>query len=140
MADAIGAFVIGRTNIDEMSRRFPWIEFGSSARAHEGGRLVDHAWRMRLEASDDISKVLMPLLQACARRPRLRGLLPFTSHEVLLFSRTTGYPFDAMLACARPVEDPSSERERYIERFAPGQYEIWFAATNPSNHRFYLAT
>jgi hypothetical protein len=132
MADAIGAFVIGRATIDEMSLRFPFIAFGSGARAHEGGHLVDHCWRERLERNDAVGQLLVPLLQACAQRPRLRALFPFTSHDVLFFSRTTGYPYDSMPACARPVYDPSAKADRYVEKFVPNRYEVFVRGDEPT--------
>lgn len=133
MADAIGAFVIGRATVDEMERRFPFIELRSDARAHEAGRLVDECWRRRLERNDDVAQLLGPLLRSCANRPRLRALFPFTSHETLLFSRTTGYPYDAMLTCARPVFDPRvPSGGSYVERFLPGRYEVFIRDAQPT--------
>jgi hypothetical protein len=131
VADAIGAFVVGRASIDEMTRRFPWVRFGAGARAHEQGRLVDHVWHQRLAANDEVGRLLLPLFHACANRPRIRALLPFTSHEVLLFSRTTGFPFDTMDACARPVFDPSSKRSKCVERFVPNRYEVLLRSATP---------
>jgi hypothetical protein len=124
MADAIGAFVIGRLSVDEMSTRFPWIRFYPTAREHEAGRLVEARWRSYLEAKSELGELLRSLVEACARRPRLRALFPFTSHETLLFSRTTGYPYDSMAACARPVYEPSSTRRRYVDSFVPGLFEV----------------
>lgn len=126
MADAVGAFVIGRATLEEMEKRYPFIEFNSDARSHEAGRLVDERWRWHLEQHDDVGLLLMPLLRACANRPRLRALFPFTSHQYLLFSRTTGYPYDAMIARARPVFDPTTDAtaRHFVERFLPGLYEL----------------
>ncbi|HEX4514022.1 MAG TPA: DUF6193 family natural product biosynthesis protein [Polyangiaceae bacterium] len=125
MADAVGAFVLGRATVDEMVRRFPWLELNDAARAHEAGRLVEATWTWRLSRTDAIDRLLMPLFEACARRPRLRALMPFTSHETLLFSRTTGYPYDSLAVCARPVYDPSSRsQQQYVEQFVPGRYEV----------------
>ncbi len=125
MADVIGAFVIGRQSVDEVSQRFQWFKFYPDARAHEAGRLVETRWRWYLEGRGDvIGELLLPLFRACAARPRLRALFPFSSHEVLLFSRTTGYPYDSMRACARPVYDPSRQHRQYIDSFIPGAFEV----------------
>lgn len=131
MADAIGAFVVGGASVEEMHRRFPWVRFGEVARAHEAGRLVDETWRWRLERSDELGQLLRPLIEACARRSRLRALLPFTSLNTLLFSRTTGYPYDSMVACARPVHDPM-RTGRYVEQFVPGTYEVFVRSREPT--------
>lgn len=116
-----------------MERRYPFIEFNSNARPHEAGRLVDECWRRRLERNDDVALLLGPLLRSCANRPRLRALFPFTSHEILLFSRTTGYPYDAMVTCARPVFDPQmASGGSFVERFVPGTYEVFLRDTQPT--------
>lgn len=131
MADAIGAFVIGRATVDEMGRRFPFVRFKEAARAHEAGRLVDQRWQSRLEASDNLGRILQPLFAACARRPRLRALFPFTSLDTVLFSRTTGFPYDAMNACARPAGDPTQEGRPFIESVLAGRFDVVVRDSDP---------
>jgi hypothetical protein len=65
----------------------PW------AVAHESGTAayVEFHWRELVRASR--SPRLSRLARAAAEIPALRGLLPYTGHEVLHFSRCTGYPF-----------------------------------------------
>lgn len=126
MADVIAAFVVERMSIDELERRFPWLGFGAHARAHERGRLVEHVWQARVDSSEPgatpLREVLGPLLRACATRPRLRALLPFTSHDRLLFSRTTGYPYDAMGTYARPATREADGSASWLDVVVPGRF------------------
>lgn len=95
MADAIAAFVCEQKPTKAIEDLFPFVTIAEAARAHERGALVDHRWDECLAwpAGGAGKGALVPLLAAAARRPRLRGLLPFVDLGALRFSRTTGQPY-----------------------------------------------
>ena len=106
MVDAIAAFVFDRKSVDEMVDRFPFIELGAAARAHEQGKLVEHRWAEYLAWNGEsaVRRALLPVVQETSRQSKLRGLFPFVSLESLHFSRTTGYPYRAIDAWASPAK------------------------------------
>jgi hypothetical protein len=100
VALAIRAFHIEGRSAGELRASFSWINVRDQAFLHEGGaaKLVEAAWQstlqwLKTEPAESPVARLLPLVLACMERPRLRGLLPFTSLDRLCFSRTTGYPY-----------------------------------------------
>lgn len=100
VAHAIHAFQIGNLSAAELRAAFAWVNVTEQAFLHEAGaaRFVESAWQetvewLKKEPLDSPMRRLVPLVEACMARPLLRGLLPFTSHAQLCFSRTTGYPY-----------------------------------------------
>lgn len=64
---------------------------------------VAEAWKDLRERMEERADSRLPLLKACARQPRLRFLMPFTSMNLLRFSLTSRFPF-ADAGCAWHVE------------------------------------
>lgn len=108
VGQAIIQFLHQGASIAEMKANFSWFEAQAAGYAHERGveEFLTQAWR-RLEEFLSLAELgphmrrLFPLVSEAASRPVLRQLLPYTSHELLCFSRTTGYPFtrDCPMAC-----------------------------------------
>jgi len=102
VALAIHAFQVEGRSAGDLRASFSWITVLDEAFLHEGGaaKVVEAAWQsivqwLKKEPAESPMRRLLPLLLACMDRPRLRGLLPFTSHDHLCFSRTTGSPYTA---------------------------------------------
>lgn len=93
VAEAIATWLTRDTPIADMEQQFPFFKSSDGSKAFEAGRGVDHAWgKMDGWVARDLPR-LTPLVETAKRRPKLRQLLPFTSHESLHFSRCTGYPY-----------------------------------------------
>ncbi|GAB3828066.1 DUF6193 family natural product biosynthesis protein [Dactylosporangium cerinum] len=67
----------------------PALCHGEAAATHGRGSIVEHAWRRYLEAGPQL---LLPLLVAAGREPRIRSLMPYQTTRGMLFHRTVGYP------------------------------------------------
>jgi hypothetical protein len=70
--------------------------------------MVDAAWEQLvrwLSNESSVMRALLPLVMEAARRPQLRQLYPFTSHDTLCFSRTTGFPYTTDCPMAAPDGD-----------------------------------
>jgi hypothetical protein len=115
-SDAVRAFLVERVDAAGLCARAPWVELCDHASAHEQGAaaFVEQAWQRTLaklgeEPPDSVMGRLLPLVRACAGRPRLRALMPYTSLDRLCLSRTTGYPYAS--ACP-PVSPTGANRFR----------------------------
>src|SRR5262245_19138139 len=94
IAAAISRFVEGRATIDEMVSAFPGFNASDAGRAHELGALVEFTWQGLLtNGSCYLPDAVVSLVRLASETPALRALLPFTSHDHLCFSRTTGFPY-----------------------------------------------
>ncbi|WP_433319542.1 DUF6193 family natural product biosynthesis protein [Micromonospora sp. CA-269861] len=61
---------------------------------HGPARVVAAEWQWLRQRSEEIDQPhYQALIEAAYNEPRLRQLYPYTSHSVLNFSTTTGYPF-----------------------------------------------
>jgi hypothetical protein len=113
IARAIVAFLGEHDEGPQITQRFPWLVMYEVARERPEGAeaLVGRIWTNLVkslnaqEPFDDPRKALAPLVVACMRRPRLRALMPFTSHGRLFFSRATEYPFTWNGPFAIPLDD-----------------------------------
>jgi hypothetical protein len=117
VARAIDGFVRQRAQLVALHAAHGWIELREAAKFTDAAALVDAAWGRYLACAptDPLpSGPLAALFAAASRRPRLRGLLPYTSLYTLCFSRTTGYPYTRDCRYAEPIGD-----ERYRVR-GPG--------------------
>ncbi|MFD6567522.1 DUF6193 family natural product biosynthesis protein [Micromonospora profundi] len=105
------AFWCGGATLAEVRERYPFMNVGELALAHERGTAVEVKWRLLLESAPD---PVRPAVEAAAGQPLLRGLFPFLSHNTLRFSRCTGYPYSADVP---HIEATSGNRFRVV---APG--------------------
>lgn len=105
VAETVVAWLTQGLSAADMEDRFPLFVAAGGTREFETGDLVEYAWaKLDRWAARDWSR-MTPLIEAAKRRPELRQLLPFTSHESLCFSRCTGYPYTNDVAHAVPLED-----------------------------------
>jgi hypothetical protein len=125
-ARAIHAFLAELASAQTLRSSFPWVDIRPAAAVHEKGprAFVEHAWQenvrwLEREPASSCMSRLLPLVRACMLRPRLRRLMPFTSHDRLCFSRTTGYPFT--LEC--PPAFPMGQGTFRIEREGGGSFD-----------------
>jgi hypothetical protein len=101
----------------EIRRRVPFVELTSLAEAAEQGpgHVVAAEWR---QLRQDAAEVDLPgyraLIEAAHAEPRLRQLYPYTSHGMLRFSTTTGYPFSPDLVCLQASRDRFIVRESWM--------------------------
>ena len=103
VAAAIAVWLTQDVSIAYMEQRFPFFKSSDGSKEFEAGGGVDYAWaKMDGWVARDLPR-LTPLVEAAKHRPQLRQLLPFTSHESLHFSRSTGYPYTNDVAHAIPV-------------------------------------
>lgn len=95
LARAIQSFVEHGCTSADLKTAFPTFALHSDAEPHERGELVDHAWSCYLNSAPTNwpENLLAEVFAAAALNPRLRALMPFTSHSTACFSTTTGYPY-----------------------------------------------
>lgn len=117
-AGAIQLFLTTRASARILQASFAWVGIHEHAYVHEQGPsvFVEYTWQCHLrwlEKEPPQSHVgrLLPLVRACLARPRLRQLMPFTSHDRLCFSTTTGSPY----TCECPASFPVGEQSFRIE-------------------------
>jgi hypothetical protein len=105
------------TPLRDIERLVPSVELTSRGAVFDQGpeHVVAGEWqrvRQGTPGGDDTN--LHALVEAAYREPRLRRLYPYTSHEVLNFSTTTGYPFSPS-----PVS---------LTAYGEGKFRVWNAA------------
>lgn len=87
------AWVSGTGKISVLSIQFPMIRLRPIAEPFENDREVEWKWdHLEATTKTDMPE-LYPLIVAAKCRSELRILFPVTSHNVLGFSRCTGYPY-----------------------------------------------
>ena len=104
-------------NASVLQRRVAGASILDHAAAYEAGAeaYVDYRWTQLL--SDETGAPgFAELVDAAAKRPELRQLLPFTSHAWLCFSRCTGYPFTMDCPCIRPAAASTYDVRGVAER------------------------
>ncbi|MGW7545069.1 DUF6193 family natural product biosynthesis protein [Streptomyces sp. NPDC054770] len=101
LATAAAAWHHGGT-LAELHAAAPLLVFGALAAAHERGpeHAVAEKWRRFLEPHPYRD---LDMIRAAYAEPRLRVLFPFTSHDVLRFSRCTGYPYTGDVSAIHPL-------------------------------------
>jgi hypothetical protein len=95
-------FVDPRPGGDEMAKRFPFLVYDAYARVYELGGAIEYAWLQLLERDDLPADALHRLIELASEEPKLRRLFPFTSFDLLCFSRWVGWPFSDDLPYAAP--------------------------------------
>ncbi|MEU8421096.1 DUF6193 family natural product biosynthesis protein [Micromonospora sp. NPDC048835] len=90
---------------------WPFVTFGPLAEAHERGEAAEYTWRRYHENPQRAPHLrrLHSFIAVAVREPRLRRLMPFTSHGTLGFSRTVGHPYSGDCPWVEPLED-----DRYL--------------------------
>jgi hypothetical protein len=86
--------------------------------SHPHGAGYDATARRIWRAYVDSVATIRRMALAAAEQPALRMLFPYTSHNVLCFSRCTGYPYTQDLP--------------EIEPTGTGSYRVWDGGTNPN--------
>ncbi|MFZ3494862.1 DUF6193 family natural product biosynthesis protein [Streptomyces sp. 5.8] len=112
MAQALEAWRngLGLEDIREVS---PFVEVSELAEAHEKGpaEAVAVKWRLLLEGlreeadSWDIAHQTLKVAELAHAEPKLRQLLPFTSHYSLHFTTCTGFPYSWDVPFIDPLGD-----------------------------------
>ncbi|MGV9687651.1 DUF6193 family natural product biosynthesis protein [Streptomyces sp. NPDC003444] len=101
---------LGLAEIREVS---PFVRVGELAEAHEKGpaEAVTLTWRLLVERlrqeSDrwEFAPRMLQVAELAHAEPRLRRLLPFSSHWSLHFSTRTGYPYPRDVPFVVPLSD-----------------------------------
>ncbi|MGC4748062.1 DUF6193 family natural product biosynthesis protein [Micromonospora sp. DT201] len=76
--------------VREFGSEWPFVTFSPLAEAHERGEAAEYTWRRYHENARRAPHLLRlhSFITVAIREPRLRQLMPFTSHWNLGFSRT----------------------------------------------------
>ncbi len=84
------------TLVPDVLKQFAFVRTSNRGEAYISGHEVDFTWDHLLPHDDFVADrpTLAAVIEAASAQPRLRRLLPFTSHDDLRFSRTTWYPFE----------------------------------------------
>jgi hypothetical protein len=110
-AGAIDRWFASDCTTDNLARAFEFVRPEEYAWAYEQGVEIEHRWQEYLQSIPERIPELHAVVQAAASRPELRCLFPYTSHNVLCFSRCTGWPFTADLPFVVPLtRDPHEAR------------------------------
>ncbi|MEU6076253.1 DUF6193 family natural product biosynthesis protein [Micromonospora sp. NPDC047074] len=95
--------------VGELTSAWPFLSANGFAEAFERGdaEAIDHRWRRYHDNSPPASHLtrLHPFIALAFHQPRLRALLPYTSHWTLRFSRTVGHPYSRELPSVHPLAD-----------------------------------
>jgi hypothetical protein len=104
--------------VRQLNAAWPFVSFGGLAEAHERGEAAEYKWQQYYEDSRQAPQLagLHSFIAVAIHEPRLRSLLPFTSHGVLGFSRTVGYPFSGDCPWVVPLDD-----DRYLVKASDGR-------------------
>ncbi|MBB5868417.1 hypothetical protein F4553_001796 [Allocatelliglobosispora scoriae] len=96
----------------------PFVEVTRRGEAAELGPeyIVTGEWDRLLREADEANwPEYRALIMAAYAEPRLRQLYPYTSHWMLRFSTTTGYPFSPDIVCLTASEDSTfTVRENWM--------------------------
>jgi hypothetical protein len=99
---------------------WPFLSSNGFAEACErsDAEAIEYKWRQYHANNPQASQLtrLHPFIAQAFREPRLRALLPYTSHEALCFSRTVGYPYGNDCPLVVPLDDG-----RYLVKTADGR-------------------
>lgn len=110
-AQAIHFWITEQPSLADMQHRFSFFIADEKGVAHEAGYAVEFQWETlrnhwaRSVGGNPDAMSPLPLIEAAMQQPELRQLFPFTSHYMLHFSRTTGYPFTNDCPYAVPTEN-----------------------------------
>jgi hypothetical protein len=103
---AIVSFQVERVSVSEIVSRFGWFKSTGAYVIHEqsADHFVNQCWEGLERRLPSDEPRLVPIVREAAKRPELRQLRPFTAHDQLCFSRTTGYPYSYDCPLAEPIE------------------------------------
>jgi hypothetical protein len=104
LADALLAWFVGANSASVFQGLIANACILDHAAAYEAGAEVYVEYRWSQLLSDSMrAPGFAELVNAAAKLPELRRLLPFTSHDWLCFSRCTGYPFTMVCPSIGPL-------------------------------------
>ena len=119
VAGAMHAWQSG-VSIAPLVSAWPFLSSDGFAEAFERGEAeaIDYRWRSYHDNSPPAPQLtrLHPFIAQALAEPRLRELLPYTSHWTLCFSRSAGYPYSNDCPVVEPLDDG-----RYRVRAADGR-------------------
>jgi hypothetical protein len=99
-AQAVYLWVKEKSSINTMQNNFTFFTPTEAGKAHEAGTYIEYQWQKLIANWKEWEKFLPEhftsprlLIEVAIKRPQLRMLFPWTSHNTLHFSCTTGYPF-----------------------------------------------
>ncbi|RKN41416.1 DUF6193 family natural product biosynthesis protein [Micromonospora endolithica] len=92
--------------VRELGSEWPFVTFSPLAAAHERGEAAECTWRRYHENARRAPQLLRlhSFITVAIHEPRLRQLMPFTSHWNLGFSRTVGYPYSGDCPWVEPLD------------------------------------
>lgn len=95
MARALHAWAVERTSTAQLKAAFPEVCVQPAAASYEEGpkAYIESQWAELIARVSETLPELFPVVHLARDTAALRDLLPFTSHDILGFSRCTGYPF-----------------------------------------------
>ncbi|MCG5442703.1 DUF6193 family natural product biosynthesis protein [Micromonospora sp. NIE79] len=105
VAGAMRAWQSG-SRLRELGHEWPFVAFSPLASAHERGEGAEYTWRQYHRNTWRASHLLRlhSFITVAIHEPRLRRLMPFTSHGTLGFSRTVGYPYSGDCPWVEPLD------------------------------------
>ncbi|SCL44506.1 hypothetical protein GA0070606_0323 [Micromonospora citrea] len=119
VAAAMHAWQSG-VRLRQLVSAWPFLRTDGFAEAYERGdaEAIGHRWRQYHEDPSQARQLtrLRPFVAHAFREPRLRALLPYTSHRTLRFSRTVSLPYSDDCPFVEPLRDG-----RYLVRAADGR-------------------
>lgn len=104
VAEAALAWLAG-TGLEEMARRWPFVEFSELELAYERGDALETQWRI---VRRDASEPDRELLELAARNPTVSRFFPTLGHNLLLMPD----PFDSRILAS-------------VLLLAPGRFQLW---------------
>jgi hypothetical protein len=114
LAEVVKAAVAWRDGapLRDIQRAAPFVEVTRRGLAAERGPeyVVSGQWEGLLHGAEEAGwPEHQALIAAAHAEPRLRQLYPYTSHWMLRFSTTTGYPFSPDVVCLTASRDSTFE-------------------------------
>ncbi|MEO3746302.1 DUF6193 family natural product biosynthesis protein [Plantactinospora sp. B5E13] len=120
LSEVAGAAATWRSGVRvrDLGAAWAYVRFGPLAEAHERGEAAEFTWRRYAENAHQAPQLtrLASFVNLAIQEPRMRALMPFTSHWRLGFSRTVGYPYSGDCPWVIPLDDG-----RYQVRAADGR-------------------
>jgi hypothetical protein len=106
--------------VRHLTSAWPFLSSNGFAEAFERSEAdaIDYRWRRYHDNTPPAPQLtrLQPFITQAFTEPKLRTLLPYTSHWTLHFSRTVGYPYRNDCPHVEPLDDG-----RYLIRTADGR-------------------
>lgn len=121
-------------SLDDLRRRFPFVNVSELALAHEKGpaEACRLRWQhLREDAPNAPFPKIAEVIEAAWMQPLLRQLFPYTAHWSLYFSTCTGFPYTRNVMGIDPFNGGLRVTEPYAELDAwrpDGNYEVPYLA------------